>query len=63
MLQLIMHFHDVANKKTETKSCKTFLRLLTVKYLNHEIGLKTVKPSHCQKAAIHRIPSPKTKTE
>ena len=32
--------------------------LLKVKFLGHEIGYNTIKPTHSKIAAIHKIPSP-----
>ena len=40
---------------------KSFFMLLKVKFLGHEIGYITIKPTHSKVDAIHQIPSPTKK--
>ena len=37
--------------------------LLTVNFLVHEVGYKTIQPIHSKRAAIYRIPTPASKIE
>ena len=59
MFQLIEQLHIISTKHNLTLAPeKSFLMLLKVKFLGHEIGYNTIKPIHSKIAAIHKIPSP-----
>ena len=59
MFQLIEQLHLISTKHyLKLAPEKSFLMLLKVKFLGHEIGYNTIKPIHSKVAAIHKIPSP-----
>ena len=62
MLQLIEVHHDIANKKNlKLVPEKTFFLLVTVNYLDHEIGFITIKLTQSKISAIQILPPPTTK--
>ena len=59
MFQLTEQLHIISTKNNlKLAPGKSFLMLLKVKFLGHEIGYNTIKPIHSKIAAIHKIPSP-----
>ena len=59
MFQLIEQLHIISTKNNlKLAPEKSFIMLLKVKILGHEIGYNTSKPIHSKIAAIHKIPSP-----
>ena len=59
MFQLIEQLHIISTKNNlKLAPEKSFLMLLNVKFLGHEIGYNTIKPIHSKIAAILKIPSP-----
>ena len=59
MIQLIEQLHIISTKNNlKLAPEKSFLMLLKVKFLGHEIGYNTIKPIHSKITAIHKIPSP-----
>ena len=64
MINLIKMLHEISKKENiKLAPEKSFYMLLTVKYLGHEIGYKTINPIHSKIVAIHKIPTPATKIE
>ena len=64
MLNLIEQLHQICqtnNPKIAPE--KSFYILLTVKFLGHEIGNKTIKPISSKVDAIHQLKTPTSKTE
>ena len=62
--QPVKQLYDVAKKNLSIVVEKSFIKLLIVSYLGHEIGFNTfntVKPVHVKNAAIHTFPPPTTK--
>ena len=57
--QLIEHLHIISTKNDlKLAPQKSFLLLLKVKFLGHEISYNTIKPIYSKNADIHKIPSP-----
>ena len=62
MFQLFEQLHTIITKHNlKLAPEKSFLMLLKVKFLGHEIGYNTIKPIHSKVEAIHKIPSSITK--
>ena len=59
MFHLIEQHHIISTKHIlKLAPEKSFLMLLKVKFLGHEIGYNTIKPIHLKIAVFHKIPSP-----
>ena len=64
MFELIKELHKIAAKENlKLAPEKSFLMLLQVKFLGHEIGNNTIKPIPSKIEAIKRITSPKEKKD
>ena len=60
MFELIKELHKTATKENlKLAPEKSFYLLLKVKFLGHELGNNTIKPSPSKIEDIKRIPSPK----
>ena len=58
MFQLIEQLHNISSKQNlKLAPEKSFLVLLKVEFLGHEIGYNTIKPIHSKIAAVHKTPS------
>ena len=59
LFQIIEKLHIISRKNNSKLAPeKTFIMLLKVKLLGHEIDYNTIKPIHSKLAAIHKLPSP-----
>ena len=57
--QLFEQLHIISTKNNlKLAPEKSFLLILKVTFLGHEIGYNTIKPIHSKITAIHKIPSP-----
>ena len=64
MFELIKELHTIASRENlKLAPKKSFYMLLKVKFLGHEIGNNTIKPTPSKIEAIKRIPSPKEKKD